>query len=620
VKTYPLFKRVHFWHAAVSMFLRSTNRKKDGKDHRYFSIVENRRLVGGKTTQRTVLYLGEINDQQQTAWRKTLDVFDEHEQRYTTVSLFSDDQPIPADAVDRVQVRLSGLELRRPRVFGNCWLACDLWHQLGLDEFWRQHLPEARELVSWEKVLRLLVVNRWLEPGSEFQVHRQWFVDSAMDELLEEDFAVAGKDRLYRCLDRVLEHKRELFVWLKQKWADLFQADFEVLLYDLTSTYFEGEMEQNPKARRGYSRDGRPDCLQLVIALVVTTDGFPLAYEVMNGNTSDRATLRAFLDDIEKTYGKAKRTWVMDRGIPSEAILKEMREPERETFYLVGTPKGKIHQHEKKWLDLPWQKVRDSVQVKLYQDGGELYVLAKSEGRQAKEIAIRRKRLARLLRKLRAMRKSLPKRDQLLLRIGAAKKEAGRAFGFVKIRLPQTGEAVTRETFSFQTDKAKLKAAEQRDGHYLLRSNLTAENPAVLWTRYVQLTQIESVFRCLKSELSIRPIHHQLEHRADAHVLIAFLAYCLQVTLKNRLMIHASGLTPAAVLEKMATIQMVEVWIPMLDGRWLMLPRYTQPDKDVQAMLNKLDITLPSQPPPRIKSSQTLPTPTKPAAGQPVLW
>jgi transposase len=602
------------------MFLRSTNRKKDGKDHRYFSIVENRRLLGGKTTQRTVLYLGEINDQQQTAWRKTLEVFDENEQRYARVSLFPDDQAIPADALDSVQVRLSGLELRRPRVFGNCWLACELWHQLGLDEFWRQHLPEAREKVSWEKVLQLLVVNRLLDPGSEFQVHRQWFVDSAMDELLEEGFAVAGKDRLYRCLDRVLEHKRELFVWLKQKWADLFQADFEVLLYDLTSTYFEGEMEQNPKARRGYSRDGRPDCLQLVIALVATTDGFPLAYEVMNGNTSDRATLRTFLDDIEKTYGKAKRTWVMDRGIPSEAILKEMREPERETFYLVGTPKGRINQHEKKWLELPWQKVRDSVQVKLYQDGGELYVLAKSEGRQAKEIAIRRKRLVRLLRKLRAMRKSLPKRDQLLLRIGAAKKEAGRAFGFVKIRLPQADEAVTRETFSFQVDKAKLKAAEQRDGHYLLRSNLTAEDPAVLWTRYVQLTQIESVFRCLKSELSIRPIHHQLEHRADAHVLIAFLAYCLQVTLKNRLMIHASGLTPAAVFEKMATIQMVEVWIPMLDGRWLMLPRYTQPEKDVQAMLNKLDNTLPSQPPPRIKSPQILPSTTKPAAEQPVLW
>jgi len=599
------------------MFLRSTNRKKDGKDHRYFSIVENRRVPAGKTVQRTVLYLGEINDQQQAAWRKTLEVFDEQEQCYRTLSLFPEDRELPAEAIDSVQVKLSGLELRRPRIFGNCWLACELWQQLGLDEFWQERLPEAREAVSWEKVLRLLVVNRLLDPGSEFRVHRQWFVDSAMDELLQTDFAVAEKDRLYRCLDRVLEHKRELFVWLRQKWADLFGADFEVLLYDLTSTYFEGEMEQNPKARRGYSRDGRSDCLQLVIALVVTPDGFPLAYEVMNGNTSDRATLRGSLSEIEQTYGKARRVWVMDRGIPSEAILKEMREPERQTFYLVGTPKGKINQHEKKWLELPWKKVRDSVDVKLYEHEGELYVLAKSEGRQAKEIAIRRKRLARLLRKLRAMRKSLPKRDQLLLRIGAAKKEAGRAFGFVKIRIPQKDEAVTRRTFSFQVDKVKLKRSQQRDGHYLLRSNLTGEDPAVLWARYVQLTQIESVFRSLKSELGIRPIYHQLEHRADAHVLIAFLAYCLQVTLKNRLLIHAPGLTPSAVLEKLATIQIVEVWIPMVDGRWLVLPRHTQPEKDVQAVLDQLQISLPSQPPPRVKGS---PTAAQPPQIQPSLW
>jgi transposase len=600
----------------LPVFLRSTIRKKDGRQHRYFSVVENRRLPGGKTAQRTVLYLGEINDQQQAAWRKTLDVFDEDQQCYTSMSLFPHDREIPADVVDSVQVKLSGLELRRPRVFGNCWLACQLWQQLGLDEFWQQRLPEGREAVSWEKVLRLLVVNRLLDPGSEFHVHRQWYVDSAMDELLETSFAVAEKDRLYRCLDRVLQHKQELFVYLKQKWADLFGADFEVLLYDLTSTYLEGEMEQNPKARRGYSRDGRSDCLQLVIALVVTPDGFPLAYEVLKGNTSDRSTLRDFLKKIETTYGQARRVWVMDRGIPSEAILKEMRAPEGQTFYLVGTPKGRINQHEKRWLDLPWQKVRDSVEVKLYQHEGELYVLAKSSGRQAKEIAMRRKRLARLLRKLRAMRKSLPKRDQLLLRIGAAKKEAGRAFGFVKIQLPQKDEEVTRSTFVFHTDKAKLKAAPQRDGHYLLRSNLTGEDPSVLWTRYVQLTQIESVFRSLKSELGIRPIYHQLEHRADAHVLIAFLAYCLQVTLKNRLMIHAPGLTPAAVLEKLATIQMVEVWIPMLDGRWLVLPRHTQPEPDVQALMDQICITLPSQPPPRIKSSQLAPS----SPEQPVLW
>jgi transposase len=582
------------------MFLRSTSRKKDGKEHRYFSIVESHRLGSGKMAQRTVLYLGEVNDQQAAAWRKSLEVFDEDQQSSRTLSLFPEDREIPQDAADGLQVRLSGLELRRARAFGNCWLACALWRQLSLDGFWQQRLPEGREAVSWEKVLQLLVVNRWIDPGSEWRVHRQWFLGSAMDELLGVDFVVAEKDRLYRCLDRILEHKQELFVWLQQKWADLFHADFEVLLYDLTSTYFEGEMEENPKAKHGYSRDGRPDCVQVVIALVITPDGFPLAYEVMDGNTSDRTTLRGFLDQIENSYGQAKRMWIMDRGIPSEAILAEMRNPARPMSYLVGTGKGKIKQYEKKWLDLPWHKVRDSVEVKLFEQDGELYVLAKSEGRQRKEIAMRRKRLARLLRKLRAMRRSLPSRDQLLMRIGAAKTAAGRAFGFVKIQVPEVGQPVTRESFRFTVDKNKLQEAELRDGHYLLRSNLTGADPAVLWTRYVQLTQIESAFRSLKSELGIRPIYHHLEHRVDAHILIAFLAYCLQVTLKNRLSLHAPGLTPTAVMEKLATIQMIDVWIPTLDGRWLILPRYTQPEKDTKILLQKLKLELPTQPPPRI--------------------
>ncbi len=601
------------------MFLRSTLRNKDGKRHRYFSVVENRRLTSGKIAQRTVLYLGEINDQQERTWRKTLSVFDERQQRFTPLSLFPDDREVPPDALDSVQVQLSGLELRRPREFGSCWLACRLWQQLGLEEFWEGRLESGREAVSWEKVLRLLVVNRLLAPGSEFRLHRQWFDASAMDQLLNSDFAVAEKDRLYRCLDRILEHKRELFRWLRQKWADLFQADFEVLLYDLTSTYFEGEMEQNSKARRGYSRDGRPDCLQVVIALVITTEGFPLAYEVMKGNTSDRTTLRQFLAHVEQTYGQARRVWVMDRGIPTEEILAEMRVPERQLFYLVGTPKGRVNQHEKKWLDLPWQKVRDSVEVKLYEHEGELYILAKSAGRQQKEIAIRRKRLVRLLRKLRAMRRSLPSRDQLLLRIGAAKTEAGRAFGFLKLCLPEAGQAVTRETFRFTVDKAKLEAAEVRDGHYLLRSNLTAEDPAVLWTRYVQLTQIEAVFRSLKTDLGVRPIYHQLEHRADAHIFVAFLAYCLQVTLKNQLLAHAPGLTPQAVLEKLATIQMVDVWIPTRDRRWLILPRYTQPDRDLQFLLEKLRLTLPSQPPPRITAPAASAAILNPVLNQPCL-
>jgi transposase len=582
------------------MFLRSTRRKKDGKVHRYFSVVENRRLVAGGTAQRTVLYLGEINDKQEEAWRKSLTVFDQDRAEYTTMSLFPDDGDIPTGVSNGVQVRLGEMQLRRPRVFGNCWLACELWRELGLDEFWQQRFAEGRESIRWEKVLQLLVVNRLIAPGSEFHLHRHWFLSSAMDELLATDFTIADKDRLYRCLDRILEHKQGLFAFLKKKWADLFKADFEVLLYDLTSTYFEGEMAQNPKAKRGYSRDGRPDCVQVVIALVVTTDGFPLAYEVMDGNTSDRTTLRQFLKHIEQQYGRAKRIWVMDRGIPTEEILAEMRSSDPPTLYLVGTPKSKISQHEKQWLNLPWHKVRDSVDVKLYTHQNELYVLAKSEGRQQKEMAMRRRRLARLLWKLRAMRRSLPSRDQLLMRIGAAKKDAGRAFAFVTIQLPGKDQAVTRDSFRFRLDKEKLKQAEQRDGYYLLRSNLSAEDPAFIWTLYVQLTQIEAVFRSLKSELGIRPIYHQKEGRIDAHIFIAFLAYCLQVTLKNRAAAYAPGLTPQAILEKIGAIQMIDVWFPTTDGRWLILPRYTQPEQDLQLLLHHLHLELPAQPPPRI--------------------
>jgi transposase len=290
----------------------------------------------------------------------------------------------------------------------------------------------------------------------------------------------------------------------------------------------------------------------------------------------------------------------MDRGIPTEALLQEIRTSRQETFYLVGTSRAKVKQYEKRWLELPWHKVRESVEVKLFAQGGELYVLAKSEGRQAKEMAMRRKKLARLLRKLRAMRRSCPKRDQLLMRVGAAKTDAGRAFGFVKINLPQADQEVTKETFTFQLDKARLKETEMRDGHYLLRTNLVAEDPAVLWDRYVQLTQIEAAFKCLKSDLGIRPIHHQLEHRVDAHILIAFLAYCLTVTLRHRLRMQAPGLTPRAVLEKLAGIQMLDVSFPTTDGRRLVMPRYTEPNPEQALLLHQLNLILPKQPPPRI--------------------
>lgn len=582
------------------MHLKTHRRRKDGKEHRYFSVVENRRLRSGKIAQRRMLYLGEINDSQQTAWRKTLEVFDESEQRFTELSLFPEDRSVPPDAVASVQIKLDQMELHRPRAWGNCWLGCELWRQLGLEEFWSAQLPSNREGVPWEKVLQLLVVNRLIDPGSEFRVHRQWFDQSAMAELLGVDFAAAEKDRLYRCLDRIIDHKQELLRYLRQRWQDLFGAQFDILLYDLTSTYFEGQVEETPKAKRGYSRDHRPDCVQVVLALVITPDGFPLGYEVMDGNTSDRTTLRGFLAKIEELHGKARRVWLMDRGIPTEEVLEEMRAA-ADMHYLVGTPRGKIQQYEKRWLELPWQKVRDSVEVKLFAEEGELYVLAKSAGRRAKERAIRRRKLARFLRKLRGMRRSCPARDQLLIRVGAAKKEAGRAYGFVKIRLPKDGEAVTRQSFTFMVDKDKLRKAELRDGHYLLRSNLAGEDPAVLWDRYIQLTQVEAAFKTMKSELGLRPIYHRIEKRVEAHILVAFLAYCLTVTLKQRLRALAPGLTPQAVLEKLATIQMLDVCFPTTDGRRLVMPRYTQPTPEQQLLLHTLKLSLPAQPPPRIK-------------------
>ncbi len=592
------------------MFLRSNTRTKDGKQHRYFTVVESRRLQSGKVAQRQVLYLGEINDSQQAAWRRTLEVFDEAEQRLTPLSLFPEDRPIPADAIDSVQVKLSEMKLERARPYGNCWLGCELWRQLQLDRFWSERLPRGRESVAWPQVLELLVVNRLIDPGSEFRLHRQWFDQSAMDVLLDQDFAVAEKDRLYRCLDRVLEHKQDLFVHLQQRWKDLFDAEFDLLLYDLTSTYVEGEAEQNPKARYGYSRDKRPDCKQVVIALIVTpAEPASGLCEVMAGNsiTRRKTTLRGFLDSIESQYGKARRVWLMDRGIPTEALLQEIRTSRQETFYLVGTSRAKVKQYEKQWLELPWHKVRESVEVKLFAQDGELYVLAKSEalvGRRKKN-AMRRKKLARLLRKLCAFHAAeLPEtRDQLLMRVGAAKTDAGRAFGFVNINLPLAGQEVTKETFTFRLDKDKLKEAELRDGHYLLRTNLVAEDPAVLWDRYVQLTQIEEAFKCLKSDLGIRPIHHQLEHRVDAHILVAFLAYCLTVTLRHRLRVHAPGLTPRAVLEKLAGIQMLDVSFPTTDGRRLVMPRYTEPNPEQALLLHHLNLVLPQQPPPRITTA-----------------
>ncbi|MGF1614864.1 MAG: IS1634 family transposase [Gammaproteobacteria bacterium] len=476
------------------MFLRAKTRFKDGKEHRYWSIVESRRSAGGRVVQRHVLYLGEINDSQKAAWCKTIEVFDEGGERPTQRALFPEDREAPPLDCEVVQVKLNPLQLRRPRHWGACWLACHLWEPLRLDDFWAEKLPPSRQGTRWLNVFKTWVCYRLIDPGSEWRLHRHWYEQSAL-------------------------------------------ADF--------------------------------------------------------------------IQKIETQYGKAQRIWVMDRGIPTEETLTPMRAAETPMYYLVGTPKGRLSKLEKDFLKLPWEAVREAVEVKLLDQEGKLYVLARSSGRADKERSMRRRRLKKLLKRLQELQQQDLTRDQLLLKRGAAKKEAGRAYGLVNLRLPDQDQAVTPETFRFTLNRKKLRIARRREGSDLLRSNLTGDNPALLWQYYIQLTEVEQAFKELKGDLSIRPIYHPLDARIEAHIFVAFMAYCLQVTLKHRLRALAPGLTPRSVLEKMAALQRVDVHLPTTDGRCLILSRYTQHETDQQLLLSQLKLQLPAQLPPKITANAT---------------
>jgi transposase len=487
-------------------------------------------------------------------------------------------------------------------------LACELYHQLELDQFFSQRLPANRKGTRWDLILQTLACYRLLDPGSEWRLHREWFLRSAMADLLGSDFSLAESHKLYRVHDLLLAHKAELFSHLQQRWKDLFGARFEVLLYDLTSTYFESDPDLEPEDKRkfGYSRDKRNDCVQVILALVVTSEGFPIAYEVLAGNTADKTTLRGFLQKIEAQYGKADRIWVMDRGVPTEEVLGEMRESDPPICYLVGTPRAHLSKLEAQLLEQPWNEVRAGVEVKLLAQEKELYLLAQSRQRLSKERAIRRRRLKKLWRRLAQLRQMRLSRDQLLIKLGQAKEEAGRVvWKLVPITVAQADSSAS-ELLSYRLDKERLRIVRRREGRYLLRSNLMGIDPAQLWELYIQLTQIEEAFRNLKGDLAIRPIYHQLEERIEAHIFVAFIAYCLHVTLRRRLHKLAPGLTPRAVLEKFKTIQMIDVHLPTTDGRTVILPRYTQPEPEHHMLLHALNLGLPAQPKPRITAAGKL--------------
>jgi hypothetical protein len=584
------------------MFLRASIRKKDGKEHRYWSVVENRRVAGGRVVQRHVLYLGEINSSQELAWRRSIEVIEDGVDAPRTYALFPEDRCdglLSDESI--VRLRLTAMRLRRPRQWGACWLTQRLWQALELDAFWVERLSPSRKGTRWDQVLFVLAAYRLIAPGSEWRLHREWYGRTALADLLGADDSLADPHVLYGCHDRLLPHKEALFTHLTERWRDLFNVSFEVLLYDLTSTYFESDppLDEDDKRRHGYSRDHRPDCVQIVIALIVTPEGLPLAYEILPGNTGDSTTLRDFLARIERQYGKAQRVWCMDRGVPTEAVLEEMRRAEPPVQYLVGTPKGRLTRLEQSLVAQPWRAARPGVKVKLLPEEGELYVYAQSQDRVAKERSMRRRQLKWLWARLAQLQGMTLTRDALLMKLGSAQSKVPSAWRLVDVTVDARSAA-----FSCRLSRTRLRQVRRREGRYLLRTNLTETDPVKLWNYYLQLVQVEEAFRTLKSDLAIRPIFHQDERRIEAHVFIAFLAYCLYVTLGRQLKSLATGLTARSALEKFAAVQMVDVHIPTTDGREVLLTRYTQPEPELELLLERLNLTLPAQPPPKISAAQ----------------
>lgn len=580
----------------IAMFVRAHSRVKDGKKHVYYSVVESVRVRRGKSYQRRVLYLGELNAAQVTTWQRSCDVMTERGES-RQIKLFADRAPVEANDDDVAEVVLSSLTLRNSRDFGECWLGCRLWEELGLDEFWRRQLAGYRGEVPWHKVVELLAVNRLVAPRSELYIHEKWFCQTAMSFLQQTNVSVAEKDRLYRCLDRIVEHKEALEKHLSQRWHDLFGASFDVLLYDITSTYFEGDVPSVTSAKRGYSRDHRGDCKQILVALIVTPEGFPLSYEIFDGNRVDVTTLEEVLDAIERKYGRVHRIWVFDRGIVSEKNLELLRA--RGSSYIVGTRRSMLRQFEREFLTKDWENISSEVEVKLLPKDDESYILARSALRRKKELAMRRRKLQALRADVRSLQKAissgrLKSRDALLRRIGVLD-ERHRALRQY-FNLSAAADCKLQWSFDSKTFLRDLR----RDGAYLLRTNLPADDPAKLWRQYIQLTEVEASFRALKSELAMRPVWHWTEKRVQAHVMVAFLGYCLWVCLKRRLFAKAPGLTPWQAIEQMQSMKLVEVWFQLRKGGAICLERITLPGRTQQLLLEALGWTLPKQPPPRI--------------------
>lgn len=592
------------------MFLRSHGRKKDGKEHIYWSLVETVRTPDGPR-QKTLCYLGELNNSAQARWLTTVEVFNDQGEAQQ-LKLFPSHVEPPLGDPQVARVVLDKVRLERTRQFGACFLGLELWKRLELDRFFEQAVDGEAADVPWSRVAALLAINRLCAPGSELAIEQRWYPSTAMDDLLEIEEGKINDTRLYRCLDRILPHKTKLERHLKNRYGELFGAEFDVLLYDLTSTYVEGAAEKNPMVRRGYSRDHRPDCEQLVIALIVNNEGFPFSYETFDGNRTDVSTMETILRMVERKYGKARRIWVFDRGIVSEENLAAIRK--RGGQYLTGTPRSQMKRFEAELLKEDWTQVRPEVEVRkvAVPQGEETYILCRTAGRKEKEKAIRNRFSSSMEKALKGLEKTiaagrLKDRNKMERRLGKIQARHPQVNDLYDVALKDTPEGV-RLFWQIKEDRKNWR--ESREGVYLLRTNLQAETAEELWAKYMQLTEAEASFRALKSELSIRPLFHQLEPRVKAHVMVAFLGYALWVTLKHLLMRRpalapkpsASGvenaqpMTPMRAIALLSTFQSADIVLPTTDGREIRLRRITEPTAEQKLLLRQLGINLPEHP------------------------
>lgn len=594
------------------MFLRRFQRRKNGKVHSYWALVESYRTARG-SRQRTVSYLGELQESQKNGWAQLTARLNGQS---TSQRTFFDPRDAHTPSADEpVLVRLKGIRLERLRDFGDVWLALGLWRLLGLDRLLVKEMCAGREDVPWPVVAAILVIARFCEPSSELHIETTWYRRTALDDLLGVEPEKVHTDRLYDGLDQLLPHKETIEKHLKARLGNLFDLDYELLLYDVTSTYFEGQCAGNPLAKRGYSRDKRPDCLQVCIALVVTTDGIPLGYEVFAGNRHDSTTVEEIVSSIEKKHGQANRIWVMDRGMVSEANLKFLRG--REGRYIVGTPKASLRKFEKQLIDQNWEQVQAGVEVKLVAspDGAETFILARSAERREKEKAMHERFIGRMeegLKKLQSAADSGRLTDETtahrrLGRLQGQNSRAAKAFDVVIERLPKgSGKARLRVTWT--RNEAWSDWATLSEGCYLLRSNVTDMDASSLWKHYIQLTDAEWAFRITKDELVVRPIWHQKEDRVKAHILVCFLAYVLWKTLAGWMNKSGLGDAPRSLLDELAKIKSGDVVLPAqnADGsspRTIRLRCITEPDADQKLFLHRLGLDLPR----RLRSTQELP-------------